>query len=71
MISESADTATESTELDHSEVSPIPEDFSDTGLTDDERVSREDEELGGEPRVTPGPADADRLKGSAFDRSRS
>lgn len=32
-----------------------------TGLTDDERVSREDEELGDEPRVTPGPADADRL----------
>lgn len=37
------------------------EDPADTGLTDDQRVSREDEELGDEPRVTPGPADADRL----------
>jgi len=39
-------------------VSDVPE----TGLTDDERVVREDEFLGGEPRVEPGPADLERLK---------
>lgn len=37
-------------------------DVSETGLTDDERVVREDEFLGDEPRVEPGPADLERLK---------
>lgn len=38
------------------------EDSSETGLTDDERVIREDEFLGGEARVEPGPADLERIK---------
>jgi hypothetical protein len=37
-------------------------DVSETGLTDDERVVREDEFLGDESRVEPGPADLERLK---------
>lgn len=37
-------------------------DLADTGLTDDERVVREDELPGYEPRVEPGPADLERLK---------
>ncbi|MCS4313319.1 hypothetical protein FBY10_104329 [Pseudomonas sp. SJZ103] len=37
-------------------------DLADTGLTDDERVVREDELLGDEPRVEPGPSDLERLK---------
>ncbi|MHA3737250.1 hypothetical protein ACXR0M_16500 [Pseudomonas sp. Eth.TT006] len=40
---------------------PVP-DSSETGLTDDERVVREDELLGEEPRVEPGPGDLERLK---------
>jgi hypothetical protein len=42
--------------------SVLVSDVSDTGLTDDERVVREDEFLGDEPRVEPGPADLERLK---------
>lgn len=42
--------------------SSIGSDQADTGLTDDERVVREDEFLGEEPRVELGPADLERLK---------
>ena len=42
--------------------SALVSDVSETGLTDDERVVREDEFLGDEPRVEPGPADLERLK---------
>jgi hypothetical protein len=44
------------------EDSALVSDVSETGLTDDERVVREDEFLGDEPRVEPGPADLERLK---------
>lgn len=33
-----------------------------TGLTDDERVVRDDQFFGDEPRVEPGPADLERLR---------
>lgn len=42
--------------------SALVSDLRETGLTDDERVVREDEFLGDEPRVEPGPADLERLK---------
>lgn len=42
--------------------SVIGSDLPDTGLTDDERVVREDQLLGDEPRVEPGPGDLERLK---------
>ncbi|SDO98607.1 hypothetical protein SAMN04489798_4378 [Pseudomonas arsenicoxydans] len=42
--------------------SALVSDLSETGLTDDERVVREDKFLGDEPRVEPGPADLERLK---------
>ncbi|HEX4547963.1 hypothetical protein [Pseudomonas sp.] len=42
--------------------SALVSDVSETGLTDDERVVREDEFLGDEPRVEPGPADLERPK---------
>jgi hypothetical protein len=42
--------------------SALVSDVSETGLTDDEGVVREDEFLGDEPRVEPGPADLERLK---------
>lgn len=41
--------------------SAVVPDVSETGLTDDERVVREDEFLGNEQRVVPGPADLERL----------
>ena len=44
------------------EDSALVSDVSKTGLTDDERVVREDKFLGDEPRVEPGPADLERLK---------
>jgi hypothetical protein len=44
------------------EDSALVSDVSETGLTDDERVVREDKFLGDEPRVEPGPADLERLK---------
>ncbi|WP_431034796.1 hypothetical protein [Pseudomonas yamanorum] len=44
------------------EDSALVSDVSETGLTDDERVVREDEFLGDEARVQPGPADLERLK---------
>ncbi len=40
----------------------VVSEVSETGLTDDERVVREDKFLGDEPRVEPGPADLERLK---------
>lgn len=42
--------------------SALVSDLSETGLTDDERVVRDNELLGDEPRVEPGPADLERLK---------
>ncbi|KFE50945.1 hypothetical protein [Pseudomonas syringae] len=43
----------------------VPHDLPDgdlsEGLTDDERISREDDEGGDGVRVTPGPADKERL----------
>ena len=45
-----------------SQDTPISEDSSETGLTDDERVIRDDEFLGNEARVEPGPADMERIK---------
>jgi hypothetical protein len=44
------------------EDSALVSEVSETGLTDDERVVREDEFLGDEPRAEPGPADLERLK---------
>ena len=46
--------------------SALVSDLPETGLTDDERVVREDEFLGDEPRVEPGPADLERLKKTKF-----
>ncbi|MFJ5282769.1 hypothetical protein ACIP66_02770 [Pseudomonas sp. NPDC088429] len=42
--------------------SAVVPDVAETGLTDDERVVREDEFLGDVQRVEPGPADLERLK---------
>ena len=44
------------------EDSALVPDVSETGLTDDERVVREDQILTDESRVEPGPADLERLK---------
>jgi hypothetical protein len=44
------------------EDSALVPDVSETGLTDDERVIREDQILSDESRVEPGPADLERLK---------
>ena len=44
------------------EDSAFASDVSETGLTDDERVVREDQILSDESRVEPGPADLERLK---------
>lgn len=49
-------------EDERSEETHEPKDSVETGLTDDERVIREDEFLGDEARVEPGPADLERIK---------
>ncbi|SDS31672.1 hypothetical protein [Pseudomonas prosekii] len=42
--------------------SVVDSDLPATGLTDDERVVRDDQFLGDESRVEPGPGDLERLK---------
>jgi hypothetical protein len=59
MTEKSSDSSKKSKAL---EDSALVSEVSETGLTDDERVVREDEFLGDEPRAEPGPADLERLK---------
>lgn len=59
MTEKSSASSKKSKKLKDSAVVP---DAAKTGLTDDERVVREDEFLRDEQRVEPGPADLKRLK---------
>ncbi|WWL45092.1 hypothetical protein V5O39_03740 [Pseudomonas parakoreensis] len=59
MTEKSSDSSKKSKAL---EDSALVSEVSETGLTDDERVVREDEFLCDEPRAEPGPADLERLK---------
>lgn len=59
MTEKSSASSKKSKALEHSALVP---DVSETGLTDVVRVVREDEFLGDESRVEPGPGDLERLK---------